>query len=275
MRFFLYSHIYISLAAVAMTFGTFRIYRHAMDKNSLCYLVLIFLATWLVYNIKSIFYKNEPVSEKQHWIRTNRYWLRILYPLVALVALYFAWLLPVQSTLMMIPFAWIAIGYFTPFFWYRKRIALREIPFLKTWLVAGVWTFAVAFLPCTIMGLELTSCWRWVLLDFLFMFALTMLFDIKDLTSDKLQGLRTLPMYWGVQTTKIISCVLLLVRLLIVFLSCKFFAPGWVCAEVFLTGVLIFMIIKKIKKETDEKVYLLQMDGFMLLKPLLIFLLVS
>lgn len=100
----------------------------------------------------------------------------------------------------------VSIFYVVPFF--GKR--LREVPFLKTFLIAIVWTCVLFYIPwlnerrkTEVVQNELTA--------FFFLFAaLTIPFDIRDMEQDRMQH-TTLALYLGVTISKLVSVVFLVV----------------------------------------------------------------
>lgn len=100
----------------------------------------------------------------------------------------------------------VSIFYVVPFF--GKR--LREIPFLKTFLIAVVWTSVLFYIPWLNEGRK-TEVVQVELTAFFFLFAaLTIPFDIRDMERDRLQH-TTLALYLGVTISKLVSVVFLVV----------------------------------------------------------------
>jgi hypothetical protein len=98
-----------------------------------------------------------------------------------------------------------------PFF--GKR--LREVPFLKTFLIAVVWTSVLFYIPWLNEGRK-TEVVQNELTAFIFLFAaLTIPFDIRDIEQDTTQH-KTLPLLLGVNLSKVFSIVFLFVFILII-----------------------------------------------------------
>lgn len=97
----------------------------------------------------------------------------------------------------------------------EKHKNLRQLKSLKAFVVAWVWTGAVLFLPLADSG----SLWtKEILLTalayFVFIVALLIPFEIRDLKYDE-PGLGTLPQKLGIQTTKILGYILLIVFIIL------------------------------------------------------------
>lgn len=73
-------------------------------------------------------------------------------------------------------------------------IKIREVPYLKIFVIAGVWSLSTALLPSIFLN-KFSSL---LLLErFLFVFTITMPFDIRDMAVDKKYGLKTIPLLMG------------------------------------------------------------------------------
>jgi 4-hydroxybenzoate polyprenyltransferase len=100
---------------------------------------------------------------------------------------------------------------------------------------------------------------------FLFIAALTVPFDIRDLFEDRQSGLKTVPVMWGEKNAYLFCQVLLAGYIVLLFLfrnngfNADFFA---LTATAILTGWLIF----KSKWEKNEYYYFFYMDGVLILQ---------
>ena len=99
---------------------------------------------------------------------------------------------------------------------YRR---LKRYPVVKTILVAAIWTWAGAALP--IERPEWTA-WDWWSIGaswplFLLLAAGCILCDFKDLELDRRQGIRSLPVMWGMTRAAAVAVVLALAAILVAF----------------------------------------------------------
>ncbi len=101
-----------------------------------------------------------------------------------------------------------AILYVMPFRFKGRNVSgLREIPVFKNILLSAVWAFATVILPFSFTG-ELQyddQILFMALRRFLFVYSLTVIFDIRDQEHDRRSGFRTLPMSVGVNNTKALA----------------------------------------------------------------------
>lgn len=113
----------------------------------------------------------------------------------------------------------IAIGYSIPL-WpttvngskNRYCLPFRRIKTLKTHLVALIWTISTALLPALHIGEPAASLALWLIVvaRYLFVFALTLPFDIRDMELDQRMGMQTLPLKIGVERTMNLAKVCLI-----------------------------------------------------------------
>jgi hypothetical protein len=95
------------------------------------------------------------------------------------------------------------------FRWFRyqgRSTALSEFPYLKSLLVAVVWTFICSMIPS---GLEQKNTLLYVSF-FIYFLGLSIPFDIRDLKKDA-PSRRTIPQIFGVATARTLSLLLILV----------------------------------------------------------------
>ena len=93
------------------------------------------------------------------------------------------------------------LGTFFPFFGNKRR--LRDFDQIKIYLIAGVWAFVTVFLPFLNSGQELNLAIILMILERgLFIFAITLPFDIRDLNVDNHGDVKTIPAVIGIEKTK-------------------------------------------------------------------------
>lgn len=111
-----------------------------------------------------------------------------------------------------------AILYVMPFRFRGRNVrGLREIPVFKNILLSAVWAFATVLLPFAFTGsLQYDEQIIFMALRrFLFVYSLTVIFDIRDQEHDRRAGFRTLPMSVGVKNTKALAIGTLVIFLVL------------------------------------------------------------
>jgi 4-hydroxybenzoate polyprenyltransferase len=276
--FLLFSNIFIALCAVAQGLVTYLLLHQHPDKYVLLFL---FCSTLLVYNMSVLLARpKEPQKSpfrRVRWI-FGHYRLMISITLVATLCIIplGLWYLGVQSKLLMGFIGIIALAYNFPFLKLNeKKIGLRNLPGIKLFLIAFVWSMSCVLLP--IVELESTfsnvsiSLGETLLLvakRFLFICAITIPFDIRDLFQDKLYELKTIPVMLGEKKAWIFCQGLLALYVILLVLFAKTINAEVIglSLTIFLTGWLIF----KSGLKRNEYYYFFFLDGTMLLQFLIL-----
>lgn len=184
------------------------------------YCLLLFLVTVFAYNFQRVvkFKVYTTSSSPRHS------WL-LHYRKVLVVAVVTSGLFSAVLGAIIIPFWWILFS--APFLlivlfyaWKQKgeSRALRDVPLLKTFLIAIVWTWSVALLPWLIGGVGEMSIHGLDLLPyitsiFLLTFALCIPFDIRDMDVDVKKI--TLPQFIGMRNSVYLGWLLLITAMCI------------------------------------------------------------
>lgn len=168
------------------------------------YIFIIFFATLLEYNIYRVmlFVANRKgLNHERHvWVKRHpaMFWSLTGVSLAGfLAAIFFA---KKEVLLTLAPIALVTILYSLPVSGNKRNIfKLRQIPLLKTFLIAFAWSAATIFLPVIQSGnvYDGTHIGLMFLERCLFVFAITIPFDIRDMKADRLAGLKTIPVLLG------------------------------------------------------------------------------
>ncbi len=139
---------------------------------------------------------------------------------------------------------------------------LRELPFVKSFLVAFVWMYITIIFPLKHYNIKQSfETIEYAIMVFLFITAITLPFDIRDRQVD---NIKTVPIAIGDQHTMILSELLMLLYCLILLQS-NFFS--W---KLLLCAVLFMIIISFSNKKRGEFYYTGILDGLPLLQLLII-----
>jgi 4-hydroxybenzoate polyprenyltransferase len=271
--FLLFSNIFMSLCAVAQVLLTFRL----IDSKPVYTVIgLLFTSTLGIYNF-SILLSKPKHPEKSPYKRVRwffaHYRLMVTFTLISLLSLIpLFFLLSMESRILLVFLSILSFCYSLPLFTLgEQKFGLRNIPGLKTFLIALVWTMSCVLLPVLeAQDLHLTDiAMRDVTImmakRFLLIFALAIPFDIRDLFSDRQAGLKTIPVAWGEKNAYLFCQFLLAGYIVLLFLlrrngfNVDFFA---LTATAILMGWLIF----KSRWEKNEYYYFFYLDGVLILQ---------
>ncbi|MFN3917457.1 MAG: hypothetical protein ACK4K0_06920 [Flavobacteriales bacterium] len=258
----LYSNIWLAFGAAIITFYSSTLAHTTAATKPLIWMV--FFATLFGYNFQKIIkYRNitEGKSEYQNWMIKNR----ILLIAISLFCLQAMLILAARNYVLFI--AWwkeglIAISIVLLYsFPLLKGNGLRELPGIKIFLVAGVWTLITAWLPVSI-AIEIDfNLKAYVIIDrFLFIFCLGILFDNRDKLFDK-SSMKTIPQIIGHSAT--------IHLVVVVFVLLAFFPL--LLVDSLLVGSCIFYLTAcfaalQNKSVDTDLFYLLVIDGLILLQ---------
>ena len=211
----LFSSVWLSGAAAVQTAASFRRWLPTDAGVNGRVVALVFAATLLVYNLDAVlpFKHWQPAagSGRKAWQQRHRRALAGLAGGAALAAGYFfladGWWRYLPALL---PLTVLALVYSWPLVrWQGQRRALREVPLLKGFLIAGVWSAITVGLPALALHRPLAEALGLLTQRFCLVLALTIVFDIRDLSRDRAAGTRTFPVVLGVAGAKVAALAFL------------------------------------------------------------------
>ena len=199
----LFGNFWIAACAVALTWQTeFLSYREiAWTKLT----TFVFLATLFLYAIHRIvgLVKVKPFLEKYRYtiIYTFRNHIKVYAIIGGIGAIYFFFFLSLANQLLLIVPTILSLGYVLPFVKGSKR--LRDFDYIKIFLIAIVWGVITVLMPILQRTTTFILPHFLVLLErMLFIFAITLPFDIRDLKIDAHINVKTIPATIGIPRTQ-------------------------------------------------------------------------
>ena len=254
----IYGNIWISLGAVALTLNTFLVMDWSVNSD---FLLLVFFATTLSYCFQRIVrHKSGALinSARHQWVYSQK---KFLY---ALIIISFC----ISGSLFFILFSFYELLYFSPLIiialFYAVKMfskSLRDIPFIKIILIAFSWAAVTVLIPAYINEeFSANDTWSLFILNFIYIFALVIPFDIRDLNFDEPEK-KTIPQLIGMKAAKHTAIILLIICGLLSFALLK--------ETVFLVPVYLVSIIVlfQIDDKRKELFYAWGIDGLILLFP--------
>jgi 4-hydroxybenzoate polyprenyltransferase len=277
--FLLFSNVFMALCAVAQGLVTFYLIG-ATPVESVVY--LLFTSTLGIYNFCIIITKPKHPELSQYkrvrWFFAH-YRLMITFTIVSLLSLIpLFFLMSMESRILLIFLGLVSFSYSIPLFTINgQQFGLRNIPGLKQFMISLVWTMSTVLLPIleaqhfNLTNLSMRDTTILIAKRFLFIAALTVPFDIRDLFEDQQSGLKTVPVLWGEKNAYLFCQALLAgsVVLLFLFRNNGFNANFWALTT---TAVLAGWLIFKSKWEKNEYYYFFLMDGVLILQYLMLLL---
>lgn len=275
--FLLFSNIFMSLCAVAQGLVTFSLIG---AKPVYSVLGILFVSTLAIYNFCILISKpDKPVNsphKRERWFFSH-YRLMVTLTIVSILCMLPLFvLISTESRILLIFLGILSFAYGLPLFTLGdKKFGLRNIPGLKQFMITLVWTMSTVLLPLLeaqhfhLGSISMRDTTILIAKRFLFIAALTVPFDIRDLFHDKQSGLKTVPVVFGEKKAYLFCQVLLAgyIVLLFAFRNNGLNSGFWALS---ITAVLAGWLIFKSSVEKDEYYYFFLVDGILILQYLLL-----
>ena len=208
--FYIFSNIHVALAGFCLTKIT--LVQYGIESNLSPFFVA--LSIIISYNFIRFFeIKYKKLQWFKSWFYNHKIGLLILVAvsIVLLGYITFFYSFNLKSVVILFPFAFMTLFYVVPLFKTTKvEISFRNFPFIKIGSIAISWAGITVFFPLYEAGIVFTSN---VYIEFfqrlLFLVAIIIPFDIRDMHIDP-KTLKTLPQLFGVNVSKIIGYIFLL-----------------------------------------------------------------
>ncbi len=262
------SNLWIALCVFGFIAQSFIIYNVPIENSDAWYLLFSFCNTYIIYNLHRIITipskEVETLSGMHSLINQHKKWVYTAMLLSAIMVVICLFFISGQSIVALAVLGFIAVFYTFPL---PFGIRLRDFGVLKPFIVATVWSFVAVLVPLAnyIQDDILNISLLW-LNRFLFIVAITIPFDVRDLKFDKVNlKYGTIPMKIGKLRTYWLSQGLLLMSalplLMVLFLEQN--------VEEFLLPTIFWYLITsaiinynlKSKTEVSEYQYTFWLDG--------------
>lgn len=203
------------MAALSLTLATQ--VQLGMKPELNAYLSVVFLATLFDYNLHRYLtiYTNPAAikNDKLKWAAEHLsvFILLIISSFSGLVVVLF--FVHIEILYLMVPLALLSFLYSFPFAGKQKHhFRLLKITGMKTFLIAFVWSSATVFIPvfCENQAFDYTQIVLLFAERFTFIFGIAIPFDIRDMETDALSLLNTIPIKFGERKALEISNLALL-----------------------------------------------------------------
>ena len=266
--FVLYSNLWIAMAAFAMAAQTQFLLSGRVYFTPL--LGFILFATLLLYAVHRIvgLEKAQPFLKKGRFFVISRFRTHIMAyaALAAIGAAVFFFRLSFHLQLAAVAPSLIALGYVLPFLSGRKR--LRDLSYVKIFLIAIAWSWITVLLPALELGMGWSIPMIVMLLErAFFIFSITLPFDIRDLEVDTYNQVRTLPALLGYQRTKMLALACLLAMAALAGLNYHIDAYNTgAFTGIMLSGLIAFSLIYFADKVKHDYYFSGLIDGLMVLQ---------
>lgn len=274
--FLLFSNVFIALCAVSQGIVTYWLL--GLVPNSKV-LTILFFSTIVIYNFSMLLAKPKQAEHSSfprvRWIFAHDKLIMSLLLISLLILGTIIYQLSITSIILLSILGVISISYSLPIWGsHEKKYGIRNIPGLKLFIIGFIWASSTVLLPIFEMEREAQAAistqksFLLFISRFLFILAITIPFDIRDIYQDKRHELKTLPILLGERRSLILCQTFLFLQLLTLILFYKKLdVDFWALfCSTLITGWLIF----KSKWKKNEYYYFLFLDGTMILPLILI-----
>lgn len=273
----IYSNIYIALAAVLLSFETQ--IQLGLKLQWHPYIFILFFATFIEYSLHPIYkaWSNQSNAEslRDHWVKMQ------FKPFIAvnLIALVLLFIVSIQAKLrvifMFIPIAIITILYSVPWAKKGKKLfRLRDIPYLKIFLIALIWSSSTVLIPVIHSEITIDNMHVFLLTleRFIFILAITIPFDVRDMEADLAAGVKTLPSLITVSKANKMAIIFILFFAVLNYINYTWQNNLFLLISIQLSAAFTFLVLTYSKFKKSEYYHYGWLDGTMLLQGLLVIL---
>ena len=235
-NYFVYGSWWVAICAASM--GLLTWFELTEEWWNAPLFVFILGSTLVIYNLNMISGLKElrvmgTHSERHHWCMQNEKLMIATLIIGLMLSAISVWFLNAHIWLLMLPLGFVALAYAAPVI--RRKAAsirIREIALWKIFIIAGVWSGMTVILPAVdLYGLDqihLLQSWDMAIERGLFILAITIPFDIRDLINDAKKNIRTLPSVMGWKNSIVLAEFLLLLFMFLIWSRIGYSSPLFV-----------------------------------------------
>ncbi len=198
-RLLVFSNIWVAFCVLALALSSELLLGTANHQIS----KFVFFATIFTYNFQRIVrVKRGENHIRKHWLQANNKLLYLFVLLSGIMSSYFFFQLQILTQIAIVFSGVLSLHY--PF-------GLRKIPFSKIFIISLVWTMSTMLLLVFENNILITQNVVLHLMSrFLFVFAITIPFDIRDLKYDT-HNLQTIPVFFGASKARFMAFIVLFI----------------------------------------------------------------
>lgn len=279
--FFIFSNIFLALAVTSLVFETYLILFDGISDVK--YPFFLFSSTLFLYCFHRVYRlgvrdKQERLAERHWWIQENTLlFYAVMAAAAAGVLVSLIWFVKLRTILFLLPIGLLSFGYTVPCVptsqgWKR----LRDIGAVKIFIISLVLALTTVLLPVLAYPDLPLSAKPAILFVFirrmLFIFAITVPFDIRDMEYDRRNGTATLPVRLGIKRSKQLAIGALALFALLTGIQ-YFMLAGtsiFYVAALILSAVISSFVVMRTDEHKKDMFYSFYLEGMMILQCLLV-----
>ena len=271
LSFILFSSIFIALCAVGLCIETNILL--GVPLNNISFYCFVFGATLVQYNLHYLLKKAAvPNSERLSWSQRNRT-IHVIFLFAGILLILFSFFsFHLEHFVILTLLGCISVLYSFPFLPFGKKKRIKDYGFLKIVTLALLWTLVTVWFPVNAWQTDPGLFTLVFAKRFVFMLALCLLFDVRDIEIDSKEHINTVAIVLGKKKSYMLSYVLLLVLVLLAFVQYFYLPQINFLIAIILSAIATWVTIESTKKNNSDYIYLAGIDGMMLLQALLVYL---
>ena len=270
--FLVVTNVYVATGTFSLTWLSLQFYGN--DKIDLAFFV--FFSTLFTYNFIRLARVQHMIKEGDSTRHKNIFRFRAFlwfFSIISAIAAFIFFLRVDESIYYPLLFmGLISIAYSLPV--YKKQgiwLRLRDMPFIKIFIIAFVWAIVTSLFPMQVSDVPIN--WLVVIERFLFVFAITIPFDIRDLRFDA-ENLNTIPQVFGIKKARYIGLVAIVIAEALLFYNYFFFGMYslFSALAIYISYELSAVLVYKSHPSLTERYFTLGVEGTSILLGLLFYL---
>lgn len=270
--FLVVTNVYVATGTFSLTWLSLQFYGN--DKLDLAFFV--FFSTLFTYNFIRLARVQHMIKEGDSTRHKNIFRFRAFlwfFSIISAIAAFIFFLRVDESIYYPLLFmGLISIAYSLPV--YKKQgiwLRLRDMPFIKIFIIAFVWAIVTSLFPMQVSDVPIN--WLVVIERFLFVFAITIPFDIRDLRFDA-ENLNTIPQVFGIKKARYVGLVAIVIAEALLFYNYFFFGMYslFSALAIYISYELSAVLVYKSHPSLTERYFTLGVEGTSILLGLLFYL---
>lgn len=218
LKYFININLFISFSAFILSYSFAKM---VQSEKRVEYSLFVFFSTLFLYNfhkLVKVFCNHENIPLKGFILENKNILIRITcFALIGSISMFY-----ITFHLNFIFLTLILLSSVLSFFYVLKikMKNLREIPFLKIYIVSIIWTSVICIIPLFLKQNIFCENLIFSAFHFFFFFFMTISFDIRDIEYDQ-QKMKTIPQMLGIKKAKLlaVSCWILFYTFQIIYVK--------------------------------------------------------
>lgn len=270
-HFYIYSSVHIAICAGLLSIESYVVLGLPIDLNVVLFITFATMAVYSLHRLVGMSKVKAFENEGRYkLIKKYKHHILIYFIFSGMATAYYFFHLTLQQIIWLLFPTLLTLAYVLPVLKSGRR--LRDLPFIKIFLIAIVWTWLSLVLPSSFQKSNLLILL--VVERILFFVAITIPFDIRDKEVDASIHVKTLVHQLGIKKSKILAQSLLLLGFsTILFMLAQNLISLPICLGLSVCYLMSFVLIQWADDQKDDWYFGGMLDGTIGLR--LIFILLS